>query len=71
MVFCDIMRWFKVLTTGLLWVEPAPEYKLYSEGCGWVEEEDSTRDQLAAVVVVVVGILLRRGLTNIPKTYSS
>lgn len=32
---------FKVLTTGLLRVELAPEeYQLYSEGCGWDEEED-------------------------------
>lgn len=36
---------FKVLTTGLLRVELAPEeYQLYSEGCGW-GEEDRTEDQ--------------------------
>lgn len=37
---------FKVLTTGLLRVELAPEeYQLYSEGCGWDEED---RDQHGA-----------------------
>lgn len=41
---------FKVLTAGLLRVELAPEeYQLYSEGCGWEEEdeeeEDRTQDQ--------------------------
>lgn len=47
-VLADIMLGgggYKVLTTGLLRVELAPEeYQLYSEGCGW-EEEDRTGDQ--------------------------
>lgn len=37
---------FKVLTTGLLRVELAPEeYQLYSEGCVWGEGEDRKGDQ--------------------------
>lgn len=42
-VLADIMQGgggFKVLTTGLLRVELAPEeYQLYSEGCGWEEDD--------------------------------
>lgn len=42
-VLADIMQsgsGYKVLTTGLLRVELAPEeYQLYSEGCGCVEED--------------------------------
>lgn len=36
-------RW---LTAGLLRVELAPEeYQLYSEGCGWEEEEEEEDEQ--------------------------
>lgn len=61
------MGFFKVLTTGLLRVELAPEeYQLYSEGCGQGgREEGGGRDRCQAT-----GTAVRRCGGDIAETLS-
>lgn len=82
--FCEVMHssgGFKVLTTGLLRVELAPEeYQLYSEGCEREEEEEEdriqdqheARRQATGTTVSCCGVTMqkKRCLANIQKTYS-
>lgn len=81
-VLADIMQGgcsLKVLTTGLLRVELAPEeYQLYSEGCGWGEADRTGKSTCWQVSghrhnskLLWRRYLLKHCLSSIQRTYSS